>query len=182
MWIYTPKKVQQLAQFTAADPWNGGQRVQFHLDRCFSRGFVPDYSAYDDESLPSKFAIRSELDKAHRVLPDSLASLWRSGKVTPERLPALLRGLEPNLKRSDFIRLLSMNKMQRGIRTYAGPSFGGFLLVLGMALLLDKELAATGAGMIAVGVLLAAVTVRIMRRLNARRKEQTDWALSQSPV
>src|SRR5262245_21861867 len=173
MWMYTPKKVQNLAHFTAADPWNGNQQTSFELDRCFDGGFVPDYAAFDDESLPQKYAIRSGLEQEHRVLPDSLASLWRSGKVPAERLPALLRGLEPNLTKSDYIRLLTMNRMQRGIRTYAPPVFGGFLTLMGLPLLaIEWEV---GVVMVAIGVGLTVFAVKTVRRLNARRQQQSDW-------
>jgi hypothetical protein len=178
MWIYTPKKVQNLARFTAPDPWHDNQPTSFDLDRCFDGGFVPDYAAFEDESLPQKYALRSALEREHRVLPDSLASLWRGGKIPPDRLPMLLKGLEPNLTRSDYVRLLSMNRMQRSIRTYAPPSLGVFLLLIGIALLFVEV--ETGAVMMAIGALLIAIPVRIMRRLNARRRQQTDWALGQS--
>jgi hypothetical protein len=178
MWLYTPKKVQNLVHFTAPDPWHGNQQTAFDLDRCFDGGFVPDYAAFEDESLPQKYALRSELEREHHVLPDSLASLWRSGKIPAERLPALLKGLEPSLVKSDYIRLLTMNRMQRGIRTYAAPIFGGFLALMGLPMLaIEWEV---GVVIVGLGVGLTVFAVKLVRKLNARRKQQSDWALSQS--
>jgi hypothetical protein len=178
MWIYTPKKVQNLAHFTAADPWHGDQPTSFDLDRCFDGGFVPDYAAFEDESLPQKFAIRSELEREHRVLPDSLVALWRGGKVPVERLPALLKGLEPNLKRSDYIRLLSMNRLQRGIRTYAAPSFGVFVLLIGTALLAEDLMM----GAVTMSVLCVVNRCPHEDRAAAERAPQTPDGLGSEPV
>ncbi|MGH2360562.1 MAG: hypothetical protein ACRDGM_08480 [bacterium] len=176
--IYNPSRIQKLAQFSAADPWNDNRPTTFVLDRCFDGGYVQDYTVLEDESLPQKYAIKSELEPDHRVLPDSLAWLWRSGKIPTERLPALLKGLEPNLGRSDFIGLLTMNRVQRGVRTYAPQVLGVFVFLLGAALLLVPDLA-TSVVMMAIGILVIALTRGIVGRLNARRKRQMDWALSQ---
>src|SRR5437879_10134517 len=111
MWIYTPRRVENLAHFNAADPWNGNQQTPFDLDRVFIRSIVPDRTNLEDESKPHKYAIRSALEQHHRTLPDSLVSLWRDGRIPVEHLPPLLKGLEPNLKRSDYIKLLRMTRL-----------------------------------------------------------------------
>jgi hypothetical protein len=178
MWIYTPRRVQNLERFRAADPWNGNQEIMFSLDRVFIRSLVPDRTNLEEESKPHKYALRSELDRHHRTLPDSLASLWRDGKVAAARLPALLNGLEPNLRRSDYIKLLSMTRLQRAIRTYAPPVLGALVVLVGLALWFDDP--SSGAVMMAIGILIAVLATTTIRRLNARRKQQIEWALNQS--
>lgn len=177
MWIYTPRRVENLAHFSAADPWNGNQQTAFDLDRVFIAGLVPDRTNLDDVSKPHKYAIRSALEQHHRALPDSLVSLWRDGKVPVERLPALLKGLEPNLKRSDYIKLLSMTRLQRIIRRYAPPVLGLIIALLGLAVTVED--AGTGIVMAAIGVLIVVASEAITRRLHARRKQQMEWAIAQ---
>jgi len=179
-WL-APTKVQSIARFIACDPWHADQKTPFFLDRCFDRtldrGFVPGY-VLEDESRASRFAIRSDLGRDYRFLPDSLTDLYRRGKVPAERLPALLKGLEPDLKRSDYFRLWSLNQFQRNILTYSLPFVGAVHALLGSVLLLDGG-DWVNVFQIVLGVTLAAVSLKIAGGLNARRKRQTDWALRQ---
>ena len=177
MWIYTPRRVENLAHFNAADPWNGNQQTPFDLDRVFIRSIVPDRTNLEDESKPHKYAIRSALEQHHRTLPDSLVSLWRDGRIPVERLPPLLKGLEPNLKRSDYIKLLSMTRLQRIIRRFAPSSIGLIFALVGLAVTLDD--AGTGIVMMIIGALILVACEAITRQLHARRKEQMEWAMGQ---
>ncbi|MBC8164953.1 MAG: hypothetical protein H7Y20_03650 [Bryobacteraceae bacterium] len=178
IWLYTPKKVVHLTHFVAADPWNEGKQATFDLDKCFDGGFVPAHAAFDDESIPHRFAIRSRDEKQHRALPDSLAALWRKESVPADQLPALLRQLEPSLERSDYIRLSTMNPLQRSIRTWGGPFFGVFLILLGVSQLNANE-TTTGGVMVALGLLAIGLPLFIISKLSGRRKQQASWALSQ---
>lgn len=176
LWLYTPKKVIQLASFTAPDPWNENKSSTFRLDQCFDGGVVPAYAALEETSIPHRFAIRSQAEKQHRVLPDSLAAIWKSNKLPAEALPARLKDLEPTLKRSDYFRLATMNPMQRAIRIWAAPVFGVFLIVLGVALF-NSGSGTEGAILLLAGLLAIAIPLAIFAQLNRRRKEPTEWAL-----
>ena len=178
IWLYTPKKVVHLTQFAAPDPWNQGVTTAFDLDKCFDGGFAPSYAAFEEDSLPHRYALRSHLDQQHRALPDSLAGLWRKQIVPPEQLPSLLHQLAPSLQRSDYIRLSTMNPMQRGIRTWAAPFFGVFLLLLGLIELKANE-PSLGGVMIILGLLAIALPLFIISKLNGRRHQQASWALAQ---
>jgi hypothetical protein len=183
-WILTPKKTQTLARFEAPDPWNGGRLTRFTLDRCFDGGPVPDYSAFDDDSIPHRYAIKSANGDGHRALPDSLAGLWREKKVHAEQLPSLLHRMEPTLRRSDYFRLMTMNRLQRGIRLY-GMKYGAALVgaisaLIGLALCLvpppDRD-PVTGVAMLLVAVPVFIVPGRFVHRWQTRRSEQAAWAL-----
>jgi hypothetical protein len=41
------------------------------------------------------------MDLSDRFVPESLTELWRLGEIPPEHLPAVLRAIEPQLKKSD---------------------------------------------------------------------------------
>src|SRR5690242_13761122 len=101
-WVYQPKSFQNLARFTAPDPWNGSRPAVFELERCFSRSVLPN--TYEQEARPHKYAIRSGIDRQCRILPDSLTALWKDRRIDAERLPALLKSMEPDLIRSDYVR------------------------------------------------------------------------------
>lgn len=180
-WIYTPKKTQTLARFETTDPWNGDQRTSFQLDRCFAGGFVPDYAAFDEQSIPHRYALKSALDREHRALPDSLAALWRDGRVAPENLPRLLGDLQPELERSDFFRLMTMNRLQRGIRTYAFLVLGVVVSLLGLgSMLMSPPEPAAGVVLIGAGVLFMVFPIRFVRGWQARRTQQMKWALERA--
>ncbi len=98
----------------------------------------------------------------------------------------LLKGLELDLKRSDYFRVMTLNRMQRAIRTggikFLGWMLGGFLMLGGFVLRFmpppDRQIV-PGSVMIVVGPLLVMIPIRIVRGWQARRKQQIEWALGQ---
>lgn len=184
-WIYTPRKTENLASFEAPDPWHAGQPTSFTLDRCFDGRYVPDYSAFDDQSIPHRYAVKSALDGEHRALPDSLAGLWLEKRVAADRLPALLNALEPELQRSDYFRLMTLNRLQRGIRIYGmtvgGAIVGAIVALGGVSFLVSPSMGLRVAGgvMLAAGVLLLVLPGRVVRGWKRRRAQQTVRVLEE---
>lgn len=179
LWMLTPEKKRNLARFSAPNPWAGGATANWSFDKCFDGGPAPAYAALDsnEDSLPHRFALRAEGEKEYRALPDSLAALWLKGSLPSESLPALLHSLEPRLIRSDYIRLSTMNPIQRGIRTWAAPVFGVFLLVLAISMFTSGE-SSTGLVMLLIAALAIGAPLALFSKFNARRREQQEWALS----
>jgi hypothetical protein len=176
LWTYRPKSVQELTHFRAADPWNEDRPAAFHLLRCFSSAVLPLAVAYEDESRPQRLAILSELDEEFRFLPDALTALWKNGRIPAERLPALLKQLEPGLIRSDFFRLLALNGMQRGVRTWAAPCVGLIWVLAGSVAMTDSIL--FGGTLAALGVIIAVGSFTLVRKWTRRRQHQVSWALA----
>jgi len=102
-------RVKTEVSFTAEDPWNQNRRATFTLDDYVlgPRGMTPGPNV--KPAVDYLRGIRSSLDSAERMLPESLSELWRTKRVPAEALPALLKELEPTLKESDF-KLVLHNK------------------------------------------------------------------------
>ena len=165
-----------LKKFTAPNPWEADQLGPFEVYRHFIGGVMPLHAAVDERSRLQTYTLRlpGGLD---RPLPDSLVALWLAGTVPDERLPRLLAGLEPQLKRSDFATHAALNSMQRAVRRWAPLVGGAFILVLGV--LEIGESVGVGLAMIAAGALIAGGSWLLGRRFSARRRSQERWILEQ---
>lgn len=161
-----------LKTFNAPDPWNGGRRATFSIHRHFMGGLMPGYAAADKRSRLQSCILRCQADQRDRPLPDALVSLWLDDKVPSDRLPQLLAGLEPQLKRSDYVSHQALNPMQRAVRRWAPMLFAAFVALLGLSML--GEDSGTGVVMLAVGLLVGAGAWLVGRRFRARRQRQVD--------
>lgn len=175
---YASSSAKKVGHFTAKDPWNGNQHTTFLINIFYRGGVVPAYAALDERSRVSHYSLQSQIDKLQRGLPDSLVSLWLEEKVPPERLPELLMGLEPQLVRSDYVAHLTLNTMQQRVRTFGRWSLvaiGAFLVLMALPEVGTIE----GLVMTLSGLLLGGAALFLGGRFTARRKQQTEWIMSQ---
>lgn len=109
-----PKFVKTVATFSARDPWNGERETGFHLD-AYVR--VPETRPNMRVSATMKpvrylLALAPASGGEPRLLPESLAELWRRKEVADQRLPAILHSIEPRLASSDFRIYLASGALQ----------------------------------------------------------------------
>ena len=166
-----------LKKFTAPNPWEADQRGPFEVYRHYIGGVMPLHAAADERSRLLTYTLRLPGGVLDRPLPDSLVALWLAGTVPDERLPRLLIGLEPQLKRSDFATHQALNPMQRAVRRWAPLVGGAFIVVLGVSQ--TGESAGVGLAMIAAGALIAGGSWLLGRRFSSRRRSQERWILEQ---
>jgi hypothetical protein len=97
------RRVRTEARFRGADPWNGDVPADLSIEAYY---LVPEHVREVPSPCPwgdtPVYALRSGIDGAERFLPDALGHLWKTGKVTAEALPGLLREMEPDLAQTDF--------------------------------------------------------------------------------
>jgi hypothetical protein len=98
-----PKFVKTVTAFAARDPWNADRETRFQLD-AYVR--VPELNPHMRVSkhLPLRRYLLALQPKGGemRMLPESLAELWRRKEVAEHRLPAVLHAIEPALTRKDY--------------------------------------------------------------------------------
>jgi hypothetical protein len=119
-----PVRLETLGQFTAANPWNGNPAENWTLGLyvLISESYAPSLKwkqmrneqaqtvdpatrrrAVQDRKLKMSQTIGFESsDGRQHMLPRILNDLWQSGEVPDQAVPALLKQLEPKLKKSDF--------------------------------------------------------------------------------
>lgn len=146
---FTPMRVRTIGTFRAPDPWNRGQVTDFNLE---AYKMVPKGTRRPEDSWGGKelYGIRSELDGAERLLPDSLGVLAVEEKVPKPALPRLLFDITPSLKKGDFNPIWSSK-----IHYFIGAFFGivaAACLAMGGSVLVD---AGAGAGHVPVRTELA---------------------------
>lgn len=182
LWMRAPLQTRTLRQFVADDPWNGTSRVTFRIEAAWG-GFAPAY-AVAEGSLPRKYAIVSSPGEQRHRLPDVLAGLWLNGKLPAERLPALLKALEPSLNRLDYFAHLTLTKFQQRVRVWLGPVVTLLVLALAVGIVIFepmvRERGAT-ADVLGGGLLAAAgvggIPWLLMWLLERRRRKQIDQVM-----
>jgi hypothetical protein len=174
---FDASRSELLKTFSASNPWDADQRGTFEIYRHVMGGLMPLHAAADERSRIQSYWLRSQADGASRPLPDALAALWLADKVPTERLPQLLKGLEPQLGRSDFLTHQALNPIQRAIRRWAPFVFALFVIALGVSSIGSDP--GTGWTMIAVGVVVAAGSWLFGRRFSSRRRRQEEWIMAQ---
>jgi hypothetical protein len=105
---YTPVLLKKLRVFRAANPWDRGRLTDWNLNE-YGIGLVSGNnvnSSYPASQLGTRLTrtlgIQSRSDGRCHLLPQSLEDLSRNRQAPDERLPALLRQMEPTLERLDF--------------------------------------------------------------------------------
>lgn len=119
-WGSYPLWVSTLEHFSSLDPWSGvaladwnlelflvvnnvsglqGMRVRVDRDRSTNQPPGPGKRRL---RMREALALRHGPNDAPRFLPRALANLWLDGACPADRLPWLLRDMEPRLKKSDF--------------------------------------------------------------------------------
>jgi hypothetical protein len=97
-----------VGRFTAPNPWNQGARTEWTLNVYFilneAFGTPETASRLKPNRLyrPEVIGICSESDGRYHLLPRSLSNLWKKNQVPNERLPELLKAIEPKLRDGDF--------------------------------------------------------------------------------
>ena|SRR5215468_6980699 len=191
---YLARYLRTVDSFRAEDPWNNRRATSFHI---LEYVMMPERitSAIDSRLFEHRFGLRSEIDGAVHMLPDSLVYLWRKGlpgdgyvvKTPPHSLPQLLRHLEPNLTLSDYEPKLESLRQRRLLFWICL----GILLVLMWSLVLgllvwsirfqDRAtvLACLGltAAVATVTAMMFWVDFRSFRSIQKRRFQQIDLAL-----
>jgi len=105
VFLYTitlvPARVKTLGSFPAPDPWNNQRPSDFTIE---AHRLLPKNAAHAprDTGPPYILGIRSEIDGAVHLMPESLSELWNTGRAPAEALPRLLHTIEPSLKNTDF--------------------------------------------------------------------------------
>lgn len=130
-----PARVKTEGSFTAEDPWNQNRRTSFTIEAYIMapRGSTP--KAGTKTLLGQYFyGIRSEVDGVERMLPESLAYLWRNNRVPPEALPRLFKEMEPMLRKTDF-RLQFLTKTHTVLQYVITGLFALILLAAAAGLL-----------------------------------------------
>lgn len=96
-----PLRVRTVGGFRAPDPWNAGQVTDFNLEayKMVPKGARRPQGVWGGKEL---YGIRSEIDGAERMLPDSLGVLCIEGRLSKEALPRLLFEMAPTLRKRDF--------------------------------------------------------------------------------
>jgi MFS family permease len=180
-----PRRVRTEARFRAADPWDGDSPAELSIEAYY---YVPEHMR--EAKAPWRwcdtplYALRSTAGGAERFLPEALSRLWREGRVPAERLPRLLKEMEPELEEEDFQPLLEARAERR-------LTVLSLVVVLGIAGLLvtwpagnQPGLSLTAlvcGGVVAgggfLGALLLLPSYFAGRR---RRRRQMAWALSRA--
>jgi hypothetical protein len=176
-----PRRVRTEARFRGVDPWNGDAPAELSIETYY---YVPEHVRDVPAPCPwgetTVHAIRSGVDGVERFLPDALGHLWRTGRVSAEALPGLLREMEPDLGPADFQPVLGAPP---GRRMTVLPTL---LLAAVVGVLLTWPRGGEGriSGLaIACGAAAAAcllgtlLTLPAYLRLRGRRSRQMDRAL-----
>lgn len=108
-----PVQTGAIGSYVAGNPWGRGRTDRFTVE-VYQR--VVQWGAADKrrinqvqpaQLLPTDLlAIRFEHGGRSHRLPDSLATLWRSGQVPTEALPQLLHELQPRLRHGGYMPML----------------------------------------------------------------------------
>ena len=98
-----PKFVKTVTEFTARDPWNADRETRFQLDAYVRVPELnPNMRVSKHLPLQRYLLALQPVGGEMRMLPESLAELWRRKEVTEQRLPAVLHTIEPALTRKDY--------------------------------------------------------------------------------
>ncbi len=176
-----PRRVRTEARFRGLDPWNGDVPTELSIETYY---YVPEHVREVPSPCPwgdtPIHAIRSRVDGVERLLPDALGHLWKTGKVSAEALPGLLREMEPDLAQTDFQPVLGAPPGRRMtvLVTLLLIAVVGVLLTWprGGGGGLPWPALACGAST-AAGVLGLLLTLPSYLALRKRRGRQMDWAL-----
>jgi len=174
-------KVKTELSFAAKDPWNGNRPCTFTLDSYMVtlRGVKTLPKGVKTSRWLGGFhrALRSEADGVTRFLPESLIELWLTKQVPTEAMPALLKQIEPSLRKSDFKPILRSLKMKMfGI-------FESICCGLMMIIIMVAVVAGHAPWWLAAAIVLAAACVfwvflhQVYFGLLRRRKKQIRWLL-----
>jgi hypothetical protein len=179
---FKPARVKTEGSFTADDPWNQNRQTSFTIEayilapkgtrpKAGTKVFMANYL----------YGIRSEVDGEERMLPESLAHLWRNNRVPAEALPRLLNQMKPMLKKTDF-RFQVLTKAY-SVTQYVFTGLFALLLVAAAAGLIltasdSSEMLYSVIGIAVIGLLFASVLYLLFFRPRARRRRQMDWALA----
>jgi hypothetical protein len=141
-----PKPVAALGTFSAPNPWHGDAKTNWTVNFYFYK------TSWRDPPLASEFAdgIKrkpnpmneaigiASADGRYHILPRVVSERWLQGAVANVALPALLRQLEPRLKRSDYM----LHTRVTLCRAYAG--FIGSIPLLLVAVIVTLWITGSG--------------------------------------
>lgn len=105
---WAPLHYRTIRRFTAPNPWNRGMRAEWTVS---SYMIINEKLVTPDAAMtlkpnrllrPELIGICSEPDKRYHLLPSALSELWKNNQVPDERLPELLKEMEPKLNDGDF--------------------------------------------------------------------------------
>jgi hypothetical protein len=182
-----------VGSYVAGNPWQNGHQDRFTVEVYQRAVPIPAHDNRPANQSPSapnplrpndSLAIRFDrAGRSHR-LPDSLASLWRSGQVSTEALPQLLHELLPQLRRSDYKPMLE-------VWGYEWTGIFVALLCLGSAALCLIVVPPDADGTGSLGVRPVGATAFFLmglgfllgldgytRRLRQRRRQQARWIMA----
>ena len=157
--------------FTTEDPWNENRRATFTLEayRLPPKGSQPK-QVIKFGSEKYYYGIRSEVDGVDRMLPESLAYVWRNDQVQAEKLPRLLHEMGSMLKAADYRFFLLSKESGRIIHIVSGL----WLLVTALLILFPTFFSS----FFLFVVLYPFLIYPLFYRPRARRRRQVAWVLA----
>jgi hypothetical protein len=170
--------VRSAGGFAAPDPWNENRRTDFTIevyilvDEDPLKGVMtPIKPIRKDPWSWGVFGIKSEIDGQERMLPESLAELWRTQRIPAEALPRLLQQMQSSLKPRDYEPLRS-----KGI-IWGTSVIALFLISVVLACAREFETIELLA-VVLCAMLLPLLPAFIFKRRRARCRQQMEWALA----
>jgi hypothetical protein len=176
---YTPVVLKKLRVFRAANPWDRGRLTDWNLNE-YGIGLVSGNhanSSYPARQLGTRLTrslgIQSRSDGRCHLLPRSLEDLSRSQQAPDERLPSLLRRIEPTLEELDF----RQNPMA-GAMAYYYPLVSAAVMLFCLGVLIvgtDRELIKPLIWLvICSGYFATAAIGRLVVRARRRRQQKAE--------